>query len=788
MMFGSPEMPSMSRIDLSMCDSPADSPFPFSNSPHLLPPMTSDKLASVARPRKRHHRSSSDLSFDMLQPAACVRRTSKDADTSIAHHLSSPRMLNQSANLSSMPIEDDEDEDDSFIRKRQLTSFDDDDDDRIPQSGSFTSPREGRWRPPALRLSAGFSPISIPLLSPMDKGAPCLDDSLDCAPLSPLPPAIPINIRSATSARPAPTPLRPMVASSSPLRVALPESATPPLLNLLSDESPTHHEDNVCSSPSLRPLLPSLRSLGLSPDPKAFVIEDTSHQLRKKTPKGSRKICPPTPVRGRLSRTGLFYLVVHCFLHLFFLIPVFVFWVVAFTHTDRHDSLYEDKVLINVSEGQSISRPISRTNSRPSSASDSPMCHYQNSPPTDIVPFSLNDDAGSDHDEHSSNHQHHEEEAHFDTMFMTRKFVGQGAFFQVYACQSSSDQHRYAVKRSLQPLRSHRHRMEHLREINLVTEIITDTPSSAQESLHQQHLVRYYRAWQENGYLYMQLEYCNCNLTQWIHLMSQSKRRQMDDSLLCLFLVHVSRVCVCVVFPFCFSYLLLQGLAHIHRHNIVHLDIKPDNILIANRRMRELEAQHPLQGDMASMPFVTPVESFRSLPAIRPMTARSASVTEEMLWDLQTPRTGGSGFMSFPGTSESNPDELDPLLPIDDCDLVMKIGDFGQARRLEELIDADGIEGDCVYMAPELLDTSGRHLVSTAADIFSLGLCLLELATSVELPTSGPVWHDLREGRYHRHLQGCSSVVASVIGAMLNPDPAQRPTAQQILDRFDHPR
>ena len=35
---------------------------------------------------------------------------------------------------------------------------------------------------------------------------------------------------------------------------------------------------------------------------------------------------------------------------------------------------------------------------------------------------------------------------------------------------------------------------------------------------------------------------------------------------------------------------------------------------------------------------------------------------------------------------------------------------------------------------------------STAADIFSLGISLLELACDLELPSGGPTWQQLREG------------------------------------------
>lgn len=52
------------------------------------------------------------------------------------------------------------------------------------------------------------------------------------------------------------------------------------------------------------------------------------------------------------------------------------------------------------------------------------------------------------------------------------------------------------------------------------------------------------------------------------------------------------------------------------------------------------------------------------------------------------------------------------------------------------------MEGDCRYIAPEVL----QGYFTKAADIFSLGITLLELACALDLPKNGQLWHDLREG------------------------------------------
>jgi len=51
-------------------------------------------------------------------------------------------------------------------------------------------------------------------------------------------------------------------------------------------------------------------------------------------------------------------------------------------------------------------------------------------------------------------------------------------------------------------------------------------------------------------------------------------------------------------------------------------------------------------------------------------------------------------------------------------------------------------EGDSRYLAPEVM----QGVVTTKADVFSLGLTILEIACHVDLPKGGTLWHQLRNG------------------------------------------
>lgn len=71
----------------------------------------------------------------------------------------------------------------------------------------------------------------------------------------------------------------------------------------------------------------------------------------------------------------------------------------------------------------------------------------------------------------------------------------------------------------------------------------------------------------------------------------------------------------------------------------------------------------------------------------------------------------------------------------------LKIGDFGMAASWPAPKGIEG-EGDREYMGPEILQ--GKY--DKPADIFALGLIVLEIACNVFLPDNGPIWVALREG------------------------------------------
>ncbi|CCE82396.1 Piso0_002121 [Millerozyma farinosa CBS 7064] len=73
----------------------------------------------------------------------------------------------------------------------------------------------------------------------------------------------------------------------------------------------------------------------------------------------------------------------------------------------------------------------------------------------------------------------------------------------------------------------------------------------------------------------------------------------------------------------------------------------------------------------------------------------------------------------------------------------LKIGDFGLATKLPILEKDFDLEGDRNYIAPELINDK---IYTPFADIFSVGLIILEIAANIILPDNGSPWRKLRSG------------------------------------------
>ncbi|PVG02484.1 kinase-like protein [Serendipita vermifera] len=108
----------------------------------------------------------------------------------------------------------------------------------------------------------------------------------------------------------------------------------------------------------------------------------------------------------------------------------------------------------------------------------------------------------------------------------------------------------------------------------------------------------------------------------------------------------------------------------------------------------------------------------------------------------------------------------------------LKIGDFGMASAWPRQVTGDfEREGDREYMAPEIL----RGVYSKAADVFSLGMVILEAAANIVVPDMGAPWHKLREEDFDDvHFDGMSGVLVHMIRSLMRTDPTKRLTMEQV--------
>ncbi|KAI3622539.1 other nek protein kinase [Moniliophthora roreri] len=124
---------------------------------------------------------------------------------------------------------------------------------------------------------------------------------------------------------------------------------------------------------------------------------------------------------------------------------------------------------------------------------------------------------------------------------------------------------------------------------------------------------------------------------------------------------------------------------------------------------------------------------------------------------------------------------------LDECNTV-KLGDFGLSKALPQTSFANTYVGTPYYMSPELMQ---EKAYDSKSDIWSLGCLIYELCALKppfhEAKTHAELSILIRNGRIPPLPKGYSQSLGAVIKAMLNLNPAMRPSAAQLLqnERLD---
>jgi len=249
------------------------------------------------------------------------------------------------------------------------------------------------------------------------------------------------------------------------------------------------------------------------------------------------------------------------------------------------------------------------------------------------------------------------------------------------------------------------------------------------------NVVRYFNSWVEKGQVYIQNEYCEGGSLQRLIEEKRRSRQRFPESELKRILVQVAK-----------------GLHYIHSNQLVHLDIKPGNILLSldhtptpspNNRINDLEFEDSgaASGDLS--------------PRLPKMELSSG---------------------------ESSPGDGDKV--------TYKIGDLGHVVPVEDG-NFSAEEGDCRYMAPEFLQMEVDRSKLPKSDIYSLGMTIYEAASLLVLPKNSDDcsanahdYNDLKAGKL-RYLKEYSKEFNSLLAKLVHRDSTQRPTAYRLLVNCD---
>lgn len=162
--------------------------------------------------------------------------------------------------------------------------------------------------------------------------------------------------------------------------------------------------------------------------------------------------------------------------------------------------------------------------------------------PLILTPERTNSFNASCYDRYKSN-------SYYEQCFDQLCKIGEGSFGEVFQVRSREDGKLYAVKKTKQFSRSENHRKERLEEVRRYRQFSNN-----------EHCIKFYKAWEQDDLLYIQIELCRGSVEDYV-----AETKRVSENFVWSFLID-----------------MLAALKSFHERNLVHLDVKLDNILITD--------------------------------------------------------------------------------------------------------------------------------------------------------------------------------------------------------------